>query len=87
MEKIINGNLIISKGKNIVIVETAYDLPEPELRKRDIERELYMFLDGLVGKGYEILNSSRTIFFTGADIGGQGGENSYDDRWVLTTPK
>ena len=57
------------------------------LINREIEQELYMFVDGLVGKGYEVLNSSRTIFFTGGGYKGGGGDNSYDDRWVLKNPK
>jgi hypothetical protein len=87
MEKIENGKLIISKGSNIVIVETAYYILKSKPRKRELENELYTFVDGLVGKGYEILNSSRTIYFSGDAAQGSAPTIGFDDRWVLKSPK
>ena len=49
MEKIENGKLIISKGKNIVIVENN--------KGAGVRFELFDFVDSLVGKGYTILDT------------------------------
>ena len=75
MEYIKQGNLNISKGKNIVIVETklsSYSI--------DADRELYEFVDSLLDKGYEILDSKRTYLAEGVLY-------HYEDRWVLKSPK
>ena len=75
MEYMKQGNLTISKGKNIVIVETK--LSKYSI---DADRELYEFVDSLLDKGYEILDSKRT-YLAEATL------YHYEDRWVLKSPK
>ena len=75
MEYMKQGNLTISKGKNIVIVETK--LSKYSI---DADRELYEFVDSLLDKGYEILDSKRTYMAESILY-------HYEDRWVLKSPK
>ena len=76
MEKIENGKLLISKGNNYVVVElTTLEWD------RDGDQELYGFVDGLLEKGYEILDSRKTFSSIGPNA------IIYHDRWVLKSPK
>ena len=70
MEEIKNGNLIISKGENIVIVEN--------LKGSGARKELFDFVDSLVGKGYTILDTMTTFSVSNGF--------HYHDRWVLKSP-
>ena len=89
MEQMKKGDLLISKGKNFVVVEFQ--------RFNDIQKivqELYDFVDALLEKGYEIIDSRRTI--TTKDVYSINPLNAYprsqpdvlyDERWVLKSPK
>jgi len=77
MEQLKKGDLIISKGRNFVVVELV-----GTVRSENGEQELYDFVDDLIDKGYEIIDSRRII--TKDD-----GFTSllFDERWVLKSPK
>jgi len=81
MEQLKKGDLIISKGRNFVVVELRGDDAGSD-RNENGEKELYDFVDDLIDKGYEIIDSRRII--TKDD-----GFTSllFDERWVLKSPK
>jgi hypothetical protein len=77
MEQLKKGDLIISKGRNFVIVELV-----GTVRNENGEQELYDFVDDLIDKGYDIIDSRRII-------SRDDGYTSllFDERWVLKSPK
>lgn len=75
MEQMSQGLLHVSKGKNIIVVETKITNKSTQVQA---DKELYEFVDNLLDHGYEILNNSRTYFDSSVCY--------FEDRWVLKSP-
>ena len=64
MEQMSQGLLHVSKGKNIIVVETKITNKSTQVQA---DKELYEFVDNLLDHGYEIPSLFTCIYFSGRD--------------------